>query len=86
MVNSLPNDLETLAVRLVACYAERSLFAPLSATRSDCDIDKAYRVLDEISTLRLITGWKPAGSKIGFTNRSIWARYGASEPIWAPMW
>ena len=86
MVNTPSNDIETLAARLVACYADCALITPLSATRSDFDIDAAYRVLDEISTLRRIAGWKPVGRKIGFTNRSIWARYGVSHPIWAPMW
>jgi 2-oxo-3-hexenedioate decarboxylase len=26
------------------------------------------------------------GRKIGFTNRTIWARYGVWQPIWAHMW
>ncbi len=86
MVNILPDDIETLAARLMACYTERALLIPLSTTHSDFDIGTAYRVLDEISTLRRAAGWKPVGRKIGFTNRTIWARYGVSRPIWAPMW
>jgi 2-oxo-3-hexenedioate decarboxylase len=39
----------------------------------------AARVLHE---RRLSEGWRPVGRKIGFTNRSIWARYGVYEPIW----
>jgi 2-oxo-3-hexenedioate decarboxylase len=31
---------------------------------------------------RLAIGWKPVGRKIGFTNRTIWPRYGVHEPIW----
>jgi len=31
---------------------------------------------------RLTIGWKPLGRKIGFTNRTIWPRYGVHEPIW----
>jgi 2-keto-4-pentenoate hydratase len=31
---------------------------------------------------RLAQGWKPVGRKIGFTNRTIWPRYGVYEPIW----
>lgn len=66
MVNTLSNHIEKLAARLVACYAERTLLTPLNATRSDFDIDAAYRVLDEISTLRRRAGWQPVGRKIGF--------------------
>jgi 2-oxo-3-hexenedioate decarboxylase len=31
---------------------------------------------------RLGLGWRPLGRKIGFTNRTIWPRYGVYEPIW----
>jgi 2-oxo-3-hexenedioate decarboxylase len=27
-------------------------------------------------------GWKPVGRKIGFTNRTLWERYGVHEPMW----
>ena len=35
---------------------------------------------------RLGAGWKPLGRKIGFTNRSIWPRYGVFEPIWGMVY
>jgi 2-oxo-3-hexenedioate decarboxylase len=31
---------------------------------------------------RLAQGWKPVGRKIGFTNRTLWERYGVREPMW----
>jgi 2-oxo-3-hexenedioate decarboxylase len=31
-------------------------------------------------------GWRPVGRKIGFTNRTIWPRYGVYLPMWAHMW
>jgi 2-oxo-3-hexenedioate decarboxylase len=31
-------------------------------------------------------GWRPAGRKIGFTNRTLWAPYGVTEPMWARVW
>lgn len=86
MLKTPRNDIETLAERLMACYTERALLTPLSATHRDFDIGTAYRVLDQISTLKRRAGWKPVGHKIGFTNRTIWTRYGVSHPIWAPMW
>ena len=47
---------------------------------------EAYAVADEIRRRRLERGERPLGYKIGFTNRSIWARYGVHAPIWGPVW
>jgi len=35
---------------------------------------------------RVSRGWKPLGRKIGFTNRTIWSRYGVYEPIWGTVY
>ena len=35
---------------------------------------------------RLARGWKPVGRKIGFTNRTIWERYGVHEPMWGTVY
>ena len=35
---------------------------------------------------RVRSGWRPLGRKIGFTNRSIWPRYGVYEPIWGMVY
>ena len=35
---------------------------------------------------RLAAGWQPIGRKIGFTNRTIWPRYGVYEPIWGTVY
>jgi 2-oxo-3-hexenedioate decarboxylase len=75
-----------LADRLIAAYARAELLPPLSATEPDFDVAAAYRVLEAISARRGAAGWRPAGRKIGFTNRSLWARYGVVQPIWAPTW
>ncbi len=31
-------------------------------------------------------GFKPAGRKIGFTNRAMWEQFKVSAPIWAPIY
>ncbi|HWK84313.1 MAG TPA: hypothetical protein VNS61_11320 [Caldimonas sp.] len=46
----------------------------------------AFAVADEIRRLRIGRGETPLGYKIGFTNRSIWDRYGVHAPIWGPIW
>jgi 2-keto-4-pentenoate hydratase len=43
----------------------------------------AARVLHE---RRLAMGWKPVGRKIGFTNRTLWQRYGVHEPMWGMVY
>ncbi len=50
------------------------------------DWDAAYRVAAEIVRLRRARGEKTIGRKIGFTNRNIWAEYGATAPIWAHIY
>jgi 2-keto-4-pentenoate hydratase len=35
---------------------------------------------------RVAQGWKPLGRKIGFTNRTIWQRYGVHEPMWGTVY
>ena len=47
---------------------------------------RAYDVLREIETRRSARGWRPVGRKIGFTNRTIWPRYGVYRPMWAHVW
>ncbi|HET9403069.1 MAG TPA: fumarylacetoacetate hydrolase family protein [Burkholderiales bacterium] len=50
------------------------------------DGDAAYKVAGEIVRLRRARGEKTIGRKIGFTNRGIWAEYGATAPIWAHVY
>jgi 2-keto-4-pentenoate hydratase len=50
------------------------------------DWDQAYGVAAAIVRLRRARGEQPIGRKIGFTNRNIWAQYGATGPIWAHVY
>ena len=50
------------------------------------DLPAAYRLAAELERRRVAAGDLPAGWKIGFTNRSIWPRYGVHEPIWGRVW
>src|SRR5262245_32855667 len=50
------------------------------------DWEQAYRVAADILRLRRSRGEKTIGRKIGFTNRNIWAEYGATAPIWAHVY
>ncbi len=50
------------------------------------DWDAAYKVAADIVRVRRARGEKTIGRKIGFTNRNIWAQYGATAPIWAHVY
>jgi 2-keto-4-pentenoate hydratase len=43
--------------------------------------EAGYRIALGLHRERTAAGWKPLGRKIGFTNRSIWPRYGVFQPI-----
>ena len=49
-------------------------------------LDQAYALAPQVRALRVARGERPLGYKIGFTNRSIWARYQVFEPIWGTVW
>ena len=50
------------------------------------DLDAAYALASQVRSLRLARGERPAGFKIGFTNRTIWQRYQVFAPIWGSLW
>jgi 2-oxo-3-hexenedioate decarboxylase len=79
-------DTAAIADRLIAAYDAATTLAPISAGAPGFDVAAAYEVLAEIERRRRAQGWRPAARKIGFTNRTIWARYGVYQPMWAHAW
>ncbi len=49
-------------------------------------VEQAYQQALQVRVLRIARGEQPRGYKIGFTNRSIWARYNVAAPIWGTVW
>ncbi len=45
-----------------------------------------YEAARALHRHRLAKGWRAVGRKIGFTNRTIWPRYGVYEPIWGTVY
>ncbi len=82
----MPETLSEIADRLMAAYDTASLAAPITDARPGFTVPQAYEVLAEIETRRQAQGWRPVGRKIGFTNRTIWERYGVWQPMWAHIW
>jgi 2-oxo-3-hexenedioate decarboxylase len=48
--------------------------------------EPSYAAARALHEARVREGWRPVGRKIGFTNRSIWPRYGVYQPIWGTVY
>ena len=81
-----PEDVRGVADALMAAHAAGTSLAPISASRAGFDVAAAYDVLREIERRRVASGWRRLGRKIGFTNRTIWKKYGVDLPMWASVW
>jgi len=84
---SAGHDIAAIAARLINAYDTASQIAPITDADPTFDIPAAYEVLREIENRRRIAqGWRTVGRKIGFTNTTIWSRYGVYQPMWAHVW
>lgn len=82
----MQTDPAQIADRLIEAYDGAASLEPITASHPEFDVAAAYEVLRLVEERRRAQGWRPIGRKIGFTNRTIWERYGVFEPIWAHMW
>jgi 2-oxo-3-hexenedioate decarboxylase len=78
----LESTLNKVSEELIELEASGHTAPPFSARYPKLDADVGYRAMRRLHQHRLIIGWKPLGRKIGFTNRTLWERYGVHEPIW----
>jgi 2-keto-4-pentenoate hydratase len=79
-------DTANLADDLIAAYDSAKTLPPITVRVPGFGVADGYDVLAALEERRRRQGWQDVGRKIGFTNRTIWARYGVWEPIWAHMW
>jgi 2-oxo-3-hexenedioate decarboxylase len=79
-------DTKTVARELLAALDEGQLLPAIAEYDPSFREDDAYAAAAEIVALRRARGEIPVGRKIGFTNRNIWAEYGATSPIWAHIY
>jgi 2-oxo-3-hexenedioate decarboxylase len=79
-------DLKPIADALIAAYDTATTLPPITASAPDFSVADGYAVLHDIETRRRAQGWQAVGRKIGFTNRTIWPRYGVYQPMWAHVW
>lgn len=73
------------AHQLLDARATSRLIPPLSSS-APLSIADAYDISRHILDVRTAQGEVMVGRKIGFTNRTIWPKYGEKEPIQAPIW
>ncbi len=79
-------DLAAIADRLIAAQDDATSLAPITQALPEFSVADAYAVLADIETRRRAQGWWPVGRKIGFTNTTIWPRYGVYQPMSAHVW
>jgi len=80
------NFSRSIVSELIDALDHAKVIPSIVARNSHFDWEAAYRVAAEIVRMRVSRGEKPIGRKIGFTNRNIWAEYGATAPIWAHVY
>ncbi len=76
------STLRAVSEELIELSASGHVAPPFSARHPKLDADMGYRAMRRLHQHRLAIGWLPVGRKIGFTNRTIWPRYGVHQPIW----
>jgi 2-oxo-3-hexenedioate decarboxylase len=81
-----PDALAALEEALLAARAAGICIERPSLVQPDLDLPSAYRLAESLARRRERAGEQRLGLKLGFTNRSIWPRYGVYAPVWAPVW
>jgi 2-oxo-3-hexenedioate decarboxylase len=75
-----------LGEELVRVHESAAIVPRFSERHPGLTPEAGYAAALELHAHRLALGWKALGRKIGFTNRTIWARYGVHEPIWGTVY
>jgi 2-oxo-3-hexenedioate decarboxylase len=75
-----------LAEELIELHRSPREVAPFSARYPGLTPEQGYAAARALHAHRVAAGWKPAGRKIGFTNRTLWGRYGVHEPMWGMVY
>ena len=75
-----------LAEELIELHRSPREVAPFSERYPGLSAASGYSAARALHEHRVAQGWKPVGRKIGFTNRTLWARYGVHEPMWGTVY
>src|SRR5213075_2170329 len=75
-----------LARELISLHESPHEVPPFSERYPGLTAEAGYQAAQALHEHRVARGWRPVGRKIGFTNRTIWPRYGVYEPIWGTVY
>jgi 2-keto-4-pentenoate hydratase len=75
-----------LAEKLIAANDGALLVPPFTQQQPGLTPGAGYAAARALHDHRLSRGWKPVGRKVGFTNRTLWERYGVHEPMWGTVY
>jgi 2-keto-4-pentenoate hydratase len=73
---------KAIAAEAFAALRDTRQVPPFSGRANGLSVEDAYRIMPLVRRMYEAEGARPVGRKIGFTNRTIWAQYGVSAPIW----
>ena len=79
-------DATDLAAELIDLHDRPRAVPQFVARYPGLTPETGYAASRKLHAHRLSLGWIPLGRKIGFTNRTIWQRYGVYEPIWGTVY
>ena len=77
---------DALSAELIGLDEAPREVLPFSARYEGLTPESGYRAAAQLHAHRIARGWKAAGRKIGFTNRTLWERYGVHEPMWGMVY
>jgi 2-oxo-3-hexenedioate decarboxylase len=75
-----------LAKELIDLHESARQVRPFSERYPGLTPEAGYAAARELHEHRLAQGWRMVGRKIGFTNRTLWDRYGVHEPMWGMVY
>ena len=75
-----------LGEELIRVHENAQIVPRFSERYAGLTPEAGYRAARALHEHRLAAGWKAVGRKIGFTNRTIWDRYGVFEPMWGMVY
>jgi 2-oxo-3-hexenedioate decarboxylase len=75
-----------LEKELIDLHQSARQVRPFSERYPGLTPEAGYAAARELHRHRLAQGWRMVGRKIGFTNRTLWQRYGVHEPMWGTVY
>jgi 2-oxo-3-hexenedioate decarboxylase len=75
-----------LARELICVHESPREVRPFTEMHPGLTAEAGYAAARALHEHRVAAGWRRVGRKIGFTNRTIWPRYGVYEPIWGTVY